>query len=307
MKPGSITAVLVTWQQARFVAQALDSILAQTRPPDEILVVDDGSRDGTWEILQRRAAAHPEIRLVTHAGHRHEGLVATYQRAFAEARGDLVAFLEGDDVWRAQNLEKKAAELTRFPEAGVVYAAYEPFGEKSGCLYWSLHQWLNQGMTASGRPVDIFRDLIRRNPVASFSHFMIRRSLLPAVPELRSMPGNFDWWVLAHAARQTPFVFLREKLSAWRIHSESAAYGRLDARRLWKLRRFLSNLHDSLLTAGVSKKQDRWLRALRQELGAVQRARSWFGWNSFGRRPVKTLRLAGHVGLRNFLCAGERL
>jgi glycosyltransferase involved in cell wall biosynthesis len=107
----TVSAVVPVWNGARFLAEALASARAQTRPPDEIIVVDDGSNDASAEI----AAAVPGVRVV---GQPHAGVAAARNRGLDEARGELIAWLDADDVWTPDKLEIQVAEMEARPELG---------------------------------------------------------------------------------------------------------------------------------------------------------------------------------------------
>lgn len=90
-----LTGIVCTYNHADCLEACLDAILAQSRPLDELIVVDDGSTDATAAILERRAQACAYLRIITHPTNR--GLIAAGATGFAAARGDYVATLASDD------------------------------------------------------------------------------------------------------------------------------------------------------------------------------------------------------------------
>lgn len=114
-----ISVVVTTYQRRTLLSRALTSVYAQTLADREVFVVDDGSTDGTLEFLSTQPVT--AIRLV------HSGNPAVTRNAgLQRARGDLIAFLDSDDVWRPTALAALAAALRAHPQAGFAYCDYEP-------------------------------------------------------------------------------------------------------------------------------------------------------------------------------------
>jgi glycosyltransferase involved in cell wall biosynthesis len=109
----TVTVVIAAYQAERWIAEALESILSQTRLPDEIIVVDDGSTDGTARELARFA---DRIRVVRRA---NGGCPAAFNTAFKEASGDFVAMCGADDIWEPQKLEWQIEAIKAHPEADL--------------------------------------------------------------------------------------------------------------------------------------------------------------------------------------------
>ncbi len=139
--PGLVSVIVIFLDAERFLAEALDSILAQTWDRWEILLVDDGSTDRSTTIAREYERAHADrIRYLEHPGHANRGMSASRNLGLAAAAGEYVAFLDADDVWLPRKLERQVALLERFPEAGMVCGPTE---------YW--YGW-------TGRPEDLQRD-----------------------------------------------------------------------------------------------------------------------------------------------------
>lgn len=100
----TISVVMATYNGAAYVPAQLDSILNQTLPPDEILVVDDVSQDETWAILQDYASRYPTIRVIRNE--KNMGAYANFKQAFKWAKGDLIAPSDQDDIWMPGKLER---------------------------------------------------------------------------------------------------------------------------------------------------------------------------------------------------------
>jgi glycosyltransferase involved in cell wall biosynthesis len=115
----TISVIIPAWNRAREVCHAIDSALAQTLTPLEVIVVDDGSTDETPEVL---AGYGDRIRVVRQS---NQGVAAARNAGIAAARGDLLAFLDSDDVWLPRKLELQAARIDADPELGLVHCGVD--------------------------------------------------------------------------------------------------------------------------------------------------------------------------------------
>ena len=111
-----VSVLMLTYQHERYIAQALDSILAQRVDfPIEVVVCDDASKDGTAAIMQRYAAAHPQIHAIVQP--KNLGVHGNLRVALGACRGEYIAFLEGDDYWIGDaKLARQVAYLDAHPE-----------------------------------------------------------------------------------------------------------------------------------------------------------------------------------------------
>ncbi len=111
-----VTAVIPVYNGERFVADAIRSVLAQTYPNVECLVVDDGSKDGSAEVVKTFGA---DVRYVAKD---NAGVASARNHGVSNARGELVAFLDADDAWVPEKIEKQMDVFRAQPDAGLVYS-----------------------------------------------------------------------------------------------------------------------------------------------------------------------------------------
>lgn len=119
--PDSVSVIIPAYNAERFIADAIDSAIQQTHPPLEILVVDDGSTDGTVDVVRRYGE---RIRLLQQA---NRGPAAARNLGLAHARGAYVAFLDADDIWTLRNLELQTASLDGQPGCVLAYGRIRQF------------------------------------------------------------------------------------------------------------------------------------------------------------------------------------
>src|SRR3954451_5800753 len=113
------SVIMIFFDAEEFFEEAIASVLAQTHPSIELLLCDDGSTDASTAIARQWARNHPAVRYLEHPGHAHLGMSSTRNLGIAAARGDLVAFLDADDVWDSGHLDHEVTLLLSHPEAAM--------------------------------------------------------------------------------------------------------------------------------------------------------------------------------------------
>jgi glycosyltransferase involved in cell wall biosynthesis len=115
-RPPSVSVVIPTYNRGDAVGEAIESALGQTLAPAEVIVVDDGSRDGTRERLA------PYMDRIAYIRQENQGVSAARNAGIRAARGDLIAFLDSDDVWHPRKLDLQLRYLCAHPETALVGA-----------------------------------------------------------------------------------------------------------------------------------------------------------------------------------------
>lgn len=118
-----VSVILPTYNRAHCIERAVNSVLCQTYPQWELLVVDDGSTDNTQEIIAAYAASDERVRYYRQMPNR--GVSAARNEGIRQARYDYIAFQDSDDVWHADKLEKQMRIFEENPDAGLVYCAMQ--------------------------------------------------------------------------------------------------------------------------------------------------------------------------------------
>ncbi len=121
--PPLVSCVTIFLNGEAYIAEAIESVLAQTWRNWELVLVDDGTTDGATEIVRRYCAAHPDrIRLIAHPGGKNLGMSASRNAGVRASTGEYVAFLDADDVWLPDRLRAHVEVLEAHPEAAVSVA-----------------------------------------------------------------------------------------------------------------------------------------------------------------------------------------
>lgn len=205
-EPLNISVVMCTYNGARYVAEQLDSIVAQTYPIREIIIQDDGSTDATTDILKQYAQKDSRIRLYNNDSGIH-GINGNFFCAMRRATGDFIAISDQDDIWEADKLALQSAAI----------------GDK----------WLCSGFTVpfsdDGFPVSVDMrlpnyHLIRctyLSPLAGHT-MLFRRQMLDYLDGGERLPLLYDWQLSTVAAAKESIAFVPKKLVNFRRHADAA-------------------------------------------------------------------------------------
>jgi glycosyltransferase involved in cell wall biosynthesis len=121
-----VSVVMPFLDGIRFLPEAIDSVVTQTYPEWELLLVDDGSTDGSSALARDFARGRPDrIRYFEHAGHANRGKSTSRNLGIAQARGELLAFLDADDVFLPDKLSRQVGLLRDHPDVVMVYGSTE--------------------------------------------------------------------------------------------------------------------------------------------------------------------------------------
>jgi len=208
MAPARITAIVPTFNSERYIRDTVESVLTQTYPVHEVIVVDDGSTDGTEQALARYAGRIRYIRQ-TNAGPpvaRNTGL--------ARATGDWIALLDSDDLWVRTKTERQMDYLENHPACGLVYTDMKTFDD-TGIIEESVKVSRNLTMP-SGR---IFPQMFAET-LFQTSAVLIRKSCLDTVggfDETLRMGDDYDLFL--RIARNFELGYVDEPLVLYRQHS----------------------------------------------------------------------------------------
>jgi glycosyltransferase involved in cell wall biosynthesis len=194
-----ISVIIPAWNAERHISRAIRSVLAQTRPADEIIVVDDGSTDGTAEAVQTFGQA---VRLIQQP---HAGVSVARNTGIAAARGQWMAFLDADDEWLADKLRLQAAGHEHHTHLKWSFTRLE----------WAHPQWAAHRVAhpPSQETYRVFEDYLAAYCEGFFIStitVMIHRSVFDAVggfePGMKRAQDNDLWFRIAYRFPQVGYV-----------------------------------------------------------------------------------------------------
>lgn len=212
---GCIVSVVVpTYNGERFLADTLRAVLAQTQPQVELIVVDDGSSDGSMAVAA--TVAPDALRLQQRNG----GVSAARNHGLARARGRYVIFLDQDDIWHPRMLERQVAWLDAHPDIGAVVCRYHHWWPAGGAYpvpesIWGDEPPVDVDPAFSGH---VFHQFLV-DCWALTSGTMLRHEVVSAAGGFDlGLPYSEDWDLWLRLSRQTQFALLNWPPVLYRHH-----------------------------------------------------------------------------------------
>jgi glycosyltransferase involved in cell wall biosynthesis len=205
----TITAVIPTYNRRLQLLAAVDSVLAQTVSVDQIIVVDDGSTDGTAGAIRTRYRDHVEVCTQENAG-----VAAARNRGIRAATGDWVAFLDSDDLWLPTKIERQLAALAASGEGlGVCFTDFKFTGDESRVLS-GFEEVGRTDLPMIGVLQDPTWEVITRSGYLWIQTFLVRRSLLGQIGGFdEGLTIREDTDLTFRLSFATGFCFVRERLT----------------------------------------------------------------------------------------------
>jgi len=194
-----VTVVTPAYNIAKYIGEAVDSVLGQTFRDFEYLVIDDGSTDGSGAQAAARAGEDPRFRLIVSA---NQGVSAARNMGIREARGEYIAFLDGDDRWHHRFLERLVARIQSLPPSvGAVFCRSRIVLENGTPVFL---QWQRAGR------YDFDDFLVSCNPARNTSSLVIRASCFADVGlfnEKMRYCEDLDMWLRIAGSAKTPVLW----------------------------------------------------------------------------------------------------
>jgi glycosyltransferase involved in cell wall biosynthesis len=235
-----VSVILPTYNRAQLVCEAIESVLSQTYPYFEIIVVDDGSTDYTSEVLEKYKDK------IIYIYQENKGPGDARNRGITEAKGNYIAFLDSDDIWFDHKLELQVAIMEKIPDIGFLSSDFCILKKDGENIHYGLRTWhknvipwrdiyeksiryssLNLSIIAPERDFDIFIGNLYYplliEPYVLPSSAMVRRECIG--DDARFAEGIFlyeDWEFFAKLSRNYDAAFLNIETVYNRGHSDEA-------------------------------------------------------------------------------------
>lgn len=204
----TISVIIPAYNASKTILETIQSIQAQTFEDFELIVINDGSTDGTLDLLTK--IDEPRLRICSYD---NGGLPVARNRGIVQSSGQFISFIDADDLWKPDKLKLQLEALQKHPEAGVAYSWTAFIDEKSEFLY-AWEPLLFEG--------NVYPQLLVRNFISSGSNILVRREFIESAGEFDpSLKSVEDWDYYLRLAALCPFVLVPQYQILYRRSSQS--------------------------------------------------------------------------------------
>ncbi len=211
------SVIVTSYNYEDFIEETLDSLIGQTYQNFEIIVVDDGSKDNSVQVIKDYMKKCDNIKFFQHPKMENKGLVATIVLALKHAKGEYIAFCESDDYWTKDHL-KKINQFIKKTDAAIIVNDVTPFGDDDRleklCPVIAHRKQVIQKSNGV-IPKHLFR---QDNYIITFSACCVNALLLKSCDFNCSRQQSLDWWLWRQICFDNRIFFLDEKLTHFRLH-----------------------------------------------------------------------------------------
>ena len=206
-----VSIILPTYNRAHSIRGSIESILRQTHPHWELLVIDDGSADHTEEIVTEIAVSDSRIHYYRQPQNR--GVAAARNEGIRQTRYEYIAFQDSDDIWKEDKLEKQMQVFDERPQVGMVYCAYEGVRQDGITV-----QVPDSSIVIENLQGNLYRQLLQRNVIGGPTA-VIRKECIDKVGEFdETLSCLEDWELFLRIAELYEIGYVKECLLIADIH-----------------------------------------------------------------------------------------
>ena len=215
------SVIIASYNYEKYISQTINSILNQTFTNFEIIIVDDGSTDGSMKIINEYAAKYDFIHVFQHKDKKNHGLPDTIELAISHSNGKYLAFCESDDYWHKNHLHEKMKMIIKYNfKPNVIINDFTPIGT-------NIENMLELQKNRNHRLPKIINSINPKifdneNLICTFSICMVKREMFNNIDFNTPFKPNLDWWLWNQIIKKdNRLYFIHKKLTYWRSHNDS--------------------------------------------------------------------------------------
>ena len=219
---GLISIITASYNYQDYIKDTIDSVLAQTYPNWELIIVDDGSTDDSVNVIKSYCEKDSRIKLFQHENGINKGLAETVKLGIEKSSSDWIVFLESDDTITPDYLEEKIQVIQENPDVEFIFNGINCFGDEERIS--SMTDYFNEQKATIKKhknPDNYLRVFEKINVVPTFSCIMLKKKLFDDIDFNSPHRASLDWYLWVQIAKNHDFYYMDKQLTNWRMHKTS--------------------------------------------------------------------------------------
>lgn len=230
-----VSIITASYNYGSFIKETIESVINQTFQDWEMIVVDDGSKDNSVEIIKTYCKKDSRIKLFQHENGINKGLAETIQLGIKNAQSEWIVFLESDDTITEDYIVEKVNVIRNFSNVDFIFNDVNMFGNTEiineyKLKYFNIVHSIISDLKYPNKMFKAFRKFGSwYNLVPTFSTVMLKKNMLEGIDFNSPIKKWLDWyiWLQIVAKRKYNFFYINKKLTNWRKHSNSYDDGKI--------------------------------------------------------------------------------
>ncbi|MBQ2645317.1 glycosyltransferase [bacterium] len=248
-----ISIVTASYNYENYIKQTIESVISQTFSDWELIIVDDGSKDNSINIIQEYCKQDSRIKLYTHENNVNKGLAETLKLGISKCKGEYISFLESDDFWNENALQNRISAIQKYPDSSILINDLNLFGSEQDVNNFenSHKNYFKQQKKFFVQDNFDIKEFINNNWFPTFSCMTVKKEYIEKVDFDSPSKPNLDWYIWVQILLQnSSIVYIPSEDTNWRIHSGSY----ISARNKQDYSLFFDKLH-KLLFSNINSKR----------------------------------------------------
>lgn len=214
-----ISVIITSYNYEKYIPKTIESVLNQSYKNFEIIIVDDGSKDLSRDIIKIYSDKHKNIKFYTHKDNKNMGFIETMKLAISKASGDYIAFCESDDFWVKDNIKEKIEIIKKHKDAVIISNSIFVFGDHLGVVERQRYiNFVDKTLSEGKNLIDINKN---KNVcyIPTLSAVMIKTDILKKLDFNSPVSAFLDFWLYRQILSEYPLYYTKRKLTFWRQHN----------------------------------------------------------------------------------------
>ena len=213
-----ISVIVTSYNYEKYIEKNLKSILNQTYKNYEVIIVEDGSKDNSLNVIKKYTDKYENFHLFTHDNHQNRGLVESVKLGISKSKGKYIAFLESDDYWHKDNLLEKVRLINKYSDLVLAANNVEPFGKKNSLkIRRDYIKRINEVLFKEKNQFHPLQ-LATFNIIPTLSCVIIRKDVLETLNFDTIIPQFLDFWLYRQILLNHHLYYSKKVLTYWRQH-----------------------------------------------------------------------------------------